>query len=129
LSTGEIFVDGIRDLSCKTSEEFKRFELKENEGLINVEGIGREYVNKLTFESSFGRKIKEGMMAKLKELSEDDANSKGGILAQLQTVHVMGKVENNTDKFTLTMPVGSKVIGFGGTADDQIRCIYAYYKN
>lgn len=74
-------MDGIRDLSCKTSEEFKRFELKDNEGLINVEGIGRDSVNKLTFESSFGRKIKEGMLAKLKEMSEEDAGSKGGLLA------------------------------------------------
>ena len=81
LTTGEIYVDGIRDLACKTSEEYKKFELKDNEGLINVEGTGTDSVKKLTFESSFGRKIKQGMLAKFKEMSEDDAQSRGGLIA------------------------------------------------
>lgn len=53
----------------------------------------------------------------------------GGILAQLKSVQRLGQEVNQADKFTLQMPVGSKVIALGGTADVQLRCIYAYYKH
>jgi len=127
LSNGEVYLDGIKELTCKSSDECKKFELKDSENLINIDGVGSDSVKKISFESSFGRKIKQGMLRKLKEVSEDD-QSKGGLLAQLKSVQRLAALESTTDKFTLSMPVGSKVIGFGGTADDQIRCIYAYYK-
>lgn len=30
--------------------------------------------------------------------------------------------------FNIALPPGAKVIGIGGTADDYIRSIFAYYK-
>lgn len=85
LTTGEIYLDGMRDLACKTSEEYKKFELKDNEGLINVEGMGTDSIKKISFESSFGRKVKQGMIAKFAEMSENDGNSQSHWLGALKS--------------------------------------------
>lgn len=85
LTTGEIYLDGMRDLSCKTSEEYKKFELKDQEGLINVEGMGTDAIKKISFESSFGRKVKQGMIAKFAEMSENDGNSQSNWLGALKS--------------------------------------------
>lgn len=127
------FIDGIPDLGCRSSDIPKRFELNENEGVINIEGIGTDSIRKLMIESSFGRKVKQGVLAKLGELAsekDDGASSKGtNLLANLATISKAANPDNADDKFTLTMPVGSKVLAIAGSADDQLRSLFAYYKH
>jgi hypothetical protein len=44
LTTGDIYIDGAADIGCRTSDVPKRFELRETESLINVEGVGEDSV-------------------------------------------------------------------------------------
>ena len=74
LLNGDIVEDGIPDLGCRSSDIPKRFELKDNEGIINIEGVGASFVQKIMFESSFGRKVKQGLIDKYKDGS-DEASS------------------------------------------------------
>jgi hypothetical protein len=40
----------------------------------------------------------------------------------------MFKKNTEKDDFNIQMPAGAKVVAIGGTADEYLRCIFAYYR-
>lgn len=71
LKSGEEYENGIEGLKCTNFDhEPVVLELRDNEYITSINGMGKEYVQELNMETNFYRKIKQG--AKIKGKNQDD---------------------------------------------------------
>ena len=95
-------------------------ELRDNEYITSINGMGKDYVQEINMETNFYRKIKQG--AKIKgKVAEESKQVTAGLSS------IMNPTGGNST-FSMGLPPGAKVLAFAGSADEYIRSIYVYYK-
>ena len=72
-------------------------------------------------ETNFYRKLKQG--AKNKEESKNVPITTGNIDFLKSNM-----MKSNPDSFSIQLPAGAKIVAIAGTADEYLRCVFAYYK-
>lgn len=126
LKNGEDYENGIYGIRCTNFDlEPTILELKDNEYITAISGTGRDQIHSLVIETNFYRKLKQG--AKSKEEQANQAKQlqlEGHVSEEMEEL----KKKEQTETFSIQMPAGGKVVALAGTADEYLRCIWAYYK-
>lgn len=139
LKSGDDYENGIYGIKCTSLDgEPVVLELKDNEYINSIYGTGTEYIKSLTIETNFYRKIKVGAKGGAIPGKEDTTPTKvdmvqgfsqsAGEAKNMTRVVSKSNFQGSSDNFSIQMPAGAKVVSIAGSADEYLRCVFAYFK-